>query len=173
MNIVSGFEKGIIDQHEQKYCNSCVPSAVEMVLKLLEQVDVDYYCLQDHWCDMKINFREHLRDHHCDLRNNNEICDFEIFDNIRLKGVTFHRECRCPEELFRKIDEELDADRYVIISLPPGYHAWVIYGRKGSDYLSISKHGRTTIDCDNVKEIVLGKWKVKHGQTDILVYGET
>ena len=39
----------IVDQHEQKSRNSCVPSSVEIVLKLLGRVKLDYYDLQKGW----------------------------------------------------------------------------------------------------------------------------
>lgn len=42
-------DKSIIDNHEQKHQVSCIPSAVEMVLKLLRKVNVNYYELQESW----------------------------------------------------------------------------------------------------------------------------
>lgn len=42
-------DENIVDQHEQKYNLSCIPSTVELILKLLNRVPVDYYKLQDEW----------------------------------------------------------------------------------------------------------------------------
>jgi hypothetical protein len=43
------FNRNIIDAHKQLYGVSCIPSSVEMVLKLLGQVPVSYYDLQMQW----------------------------------------------------------------------------------------------------------------------------
>ena len=40
------FELRIIDAHRQLYGMSCIPSSVEMVLKLLGRVPISYYDLQ-------------------------------------------------------------------------------------------------------------------------------
>jgi len=47
------FDKSLIDNHEQKYQCSCIPSAVEMVLKLIGKVGTDYYELQESWDNKK------------------------------------------------------------------------------------------------------------------------
>jgi len=44
------YDRRIIGEHRQIFENSCVPSAVEMVLKLLGMVGKDYYDLQ---CETK------------------------------------------------------------------------------------------------------------------------
>lgn len=147
----------IIAAHKQKYQYSCVPSAVEMILKLLKKVDIDYYCLQDHWEDLKMNFCNYVR---------REFCQFEIFDNITIKGVTFHRICCNAPKLFEKIDEELSSERGVMVSVQ--YHIWIIYGKKDSKYLNFSKgHNTEQIIClPNLEGLVHNKGE----ETDILAY---
>ena len=46
-------DQEIIKAHKQKYEYSCIPSAIEMVLKLLRKVGIDYYDLQDEWDNKK------------------------------------------------------------------------------------------------------------------------
>ena len=67
------FDKEIIDKHIQKYPYSCIPSCVEMVLKLLNKVNLGYYKLQDTW-------------------KNNKNGSFHNFDKNIIKGITFHHE---------------------------------------------------------------------------------
>ena len=43
------YNRSIIDQHEQKYSYSCIPSCVEMILKLLRKVPSEYNDLQEEW----------------------------------------------------------------------------------------------------------------------------
>lgn len=102
MNRSRQYIEEIIDQHQQRSHRTCIPSAVEMVLKLLGNVDMDYYDLQDVWTNGS----------------------FANFDGQTVSGVTFQRinlAERGPtfpcDQLFGLIDQELASDRYVIISL--------------------------------------------------------
>ena len=145
----------IIEAHEQKYTYSCIPSAIEMILKLLGKVDISFYDLQNNW-------------------GNKSDGSFGDFNGKTIRGLTFERKFAVPrssnfptEELFRVIDEELASDRYVIISLPVKnrWHMYVIYTKTDDDYHAFSKSGKKTIFLDNLKPII---YKIQG--TDILIY---
>lgn len=149
------FDKNIIENHSQKYDYSCIPSCVEMVLKLLGKVNSDYYELQDNW-------------------RNNSLGNFKYFDNNTIKGITLNRkfamnrDANFPfEKLKDRIDSELKNDRFVCISLVSngGWHMWVIYRKNSGEYSAFSKANSTTINCENVWAIVQ-----KMQGTDILTY---
>ena len=112
-----------IDAHGQLYKNSCIPSAVEMVLKSLNRADKDYYELQKRWGKRT----DRSFDIFIDCFTNEGEC----------KGLIFRKREDLANDLFRVIDEELKADRYVIISA--GDHMWIIYGKTDDDYLNFSK----------------------------------
>jgi hypothetical protein len=122
----------IIDSHEQKFENSCIPSAVEMVLKLLKKVDSSYYDQQSQW---------------------EKIGSFAYYDGRTIEGVTFKlRNKLTVDELFAEIDRELKENKCVIISLksilidprqPPNKcHMYVIYdyNEKKKDYKAFTKN---------------------------------
>lgn len=69
MNRSRQYIEEIIDQHQQISHRTCIPSAVEMVLKLLGEVDEDYYDLQNDWINGS----------------------FVDFDGQTVSGVTFSR----------------------------------------------------------------------------------
>ena len=150
------FDQSIIDSHEQKFNYSCIPSAIEMVLKLLGKVDRNYYNLQNEWTNKK---------------NGN----FQDFHGRNIEGVTFehkftnHRSASFPfNDLFAEIDHELASDRCVIISLQVdgGWHNYVIHEKRNNDYLAFSKDGKITINFQGSL-----KTHVENMQgTDILVY---
>jgi len=149
------FDKSIIDNHEQKYQLSCIPSAVEMVLKLLGKVGIDYYDLQESW-------------------KNKANGNFSDFDGKTIKNITFQKlfgNQRCPnfplQNLFIKIDEELNSDRFVIISLAlnTSWHMFVVYDKFGDEYKAFTKNWKETQYINNVKETV-----ERMQGTDILVY---
>ena len=166
----------VVDAHEQKYCDSCIFSAGEMILKLLRKVDVDYYEFQDWW--KKNKSKKSIRDepHKFDF-----FTDKSYFGSkLRCLGVniTFDMKSLAPKELFRKIDEELDSGRLVAIPVKnpgtcqeAGLHVWVVYGKKDGDYLSFSKGRQNTICFGQVHkrgiEYVISK---RCGKTDILLY---
>jgi hypothetical protein len=151
----------IIDQHQQISLQSCIPSAVEMVLKLLGKVDSDYYDQQSNWTNGS----------------------FEDFDGQTISEVTFRRinlAERGPDfphdQLFNIIDQELESDRYVVISLlgrfreVSVYHAYIIFDKtENNGYLAVTKaftnRGQVTQFIDDVKN------RVRQIQgTDILTY---
>lgn len=149
------FNREIVDAHIQKYQSSCIPSAIEMVLKLLKRVDANYYELQDAW-------------------QNNPNGSFSDFDGEMINGIRFIKKFGQDRgkdfplnELFTEIDKELLYHRYVIISLRSnlGWHMYVIHGKEGDDYTSFSKNGQTTITQGQIKQIVTSMQG-----TDILIY---
>ena len=149
------FDRRIIDAHEQRYTMSCIPSAVEMVLKLLGRVPGSYYEQQDAWKEKADG-------------------SFHDFDGKKIAGVTFHSDFWQPHNsefplarLFEAIDRELKAGRFVIIGLPAAgdTHDWVIYDEDADgDFLAISK-AQGTIELKHVKKIIIDM----HG-TDIGTY---
>jgi len=153
------YDKEIIENHSQRYPISCIPSCVEMVLKLLEKVNSDYYELQNDW-------------------GNNSLGNFKDFDNKTIKGITFHhkfdpngyggRSVKFPlNDLSKRIDAELENHRFVCISLVSnaGWHMWVIYKKDIDEYFAFSKENSKTITCDKVWSIVQNMQG-----TDILTY---
>jgi hypothetical protein len=155
----AGFPKlnrKIVDEHRQIASMSCIPMSIEMVLKLLERAPAGYYDLQIPW-------------------KNRSDGNFNDFEGKTIKGITFHkqfgfdRDDRFPlAKLFAKIDQELNAGRYVIISLASdaGWHMYVIYGEDAEgDFLAVSKADEKTIEAAHLKRIV-----TKMKGTDILTY---
>lgn len=157
------FIQRIIDQHQQISNNSCIPSAVEMILKLLERAPISYYELQNAWTTNG---------------------SFANFDGQTIRGVTFRRINLADRgadfplnQLFEIIDQELAADRYVVIALfgmsdrGPSFHAYVIFDKDQltQDYLAVTKvslNDTYVIQFDtNIKARVC-----EIQGTDILVY---
>jgi hypothetical protein len=131
----TGFDINIIHQHRQLELPSCIPSSVEMVLKLTRSVPTDYFELQQAWGNkLDGNFRD--------------------FDGRTIAGLTFSQRFTQPRgrgfplaKLFAAIDAELEQDRYVIIALraggPNSYHNWVIVQRSADgEYTAVSKGRR-------------------------------
>ena len=147
----------IINAHKQCYKYSCIPSSVEMILKLLKRIEPNDYHLQEHW----------------DNRTNGSFADF---DNKIIKGVTFYQRSNPDaKKLFEIIDKELNEGRFVSISLkiPPNedHHMYIIYDydKDGIDYKAFTKQYQETskIIIDNVKDKVKS---MKDHTTDILIY---
>ncbi|MBN2379705.1 hypothetical protein JXM67_07885 [candidate division WOR-3 bacterium] len=166
-----------IAKHEQRGHYSCIPSAIEMVLKLLGKVEDNYYDLQKKW---KAKPGE----------------DFSVYHGKAIEGLAFtHRFAGIEhprgddfplKELFSTIDTELAEARFVIASLPNlvhsqsyggyllnGFHMWVIYARTDHDYLALSKAFRS--ELDEVARVIVVTDEVKHRVrivqgTDILTY---
>jgi TPR repeat protein len=93
------FDRKIIDEHQQRYGMSCIPSSVEIVLKLLGRVPASYYDLQNIW-------------------KNKADGSFHDFDEKTIEGLTFkqqftqaHSEQFPLTDLFETIDRELKAGR--------------------------------------------------------------
>lgn len=172
---------GTIRKHAQISRYSCIPSAVEMVLKLLGKAGDDYYEQQELW-------------------GNRSTGDFRPFDGETIEGVTFKIEFddrKNPrgnnfpiEDLFQFIDKELEGGRYVIISLSSdsGWHMWIIYTKTDDDYLAFSKnspaiydsrlgqvvlspeHGKITLRSEEeISEGIKNRIRVMRG-TDTLTY---
>lgn len=139
------FDRQIIDAHEQRYDMSCIPSSVEMVLKLMARVPASYYEQQTAW-------------------KNKADGSFHNFDGKTIAGCTFHQQFTQAHggqfpliALFEAIDRELKAGRFVIIGLPVagGTHDWVIYDEDAAgEFLSVSKAGPRTIENNHVKRTV-------------------
>lgn len=140
------FEKSIVDRHAQIYLASCIPSSVEIVLKLTGRVPPDFFELQEEW-------------------KNKTDGSFANFDNVTIAGLTFRRQYALPRDrrfplrdLFAAIDSELDAGRYVIVGLRSGkhsFHNWVIVERvAGGEYRAVSKNGRDTMEITNTRAII-------------------
>ncbi len=135
----------VINNHNQLFPMSCIPSAVEMVLKYYKVVDFDFYDLQNAW-------------------QNKADGSFRDFDNKELYGITFSQKFVLPRDasfpidsLFQTIENELKSGKKVIISLPAerDWHMFVICGQTSDgDFISYSKLGSHTLILRNTKEIV-------------------
>lgn len=150
------FFDSVVNSHNQIFESSCIPSAVEMVLKYCKVVDFDFYDLQNEW-------------------KNKIDGTFGDFDNKELYGITFSRKFDLPRDanfpidsLFQTIENELNSGKKVIISLPSdmGWHMFVIYKQTpDGEFVSYSKQWSHTLILRNTKEIVK-----KVNGTDIMTY---
>ncbi len=150
------FDRAVIDAHEQRYDVSCIPSSVEMVLKLLKREPGSYYDLQTKW------------------KNKND-GTFRNFDGKTFNGVTFHQQFALARnsdfplaKLFDTIDSELQAGRFVIVSLANsgGWHMWVVYDKDADgEFLAVSKLGSETIEERHIKRVI-----TQMQGTDIVTY---
>ena len=139
------FDGSIIDSHAQLYEMSCIPSSVEMVLKLLGRVPASDYDLQNEW-------------------KNKSDGSFQNFDGKSVNGVTFHLQFWLPrnddfplEKLFAAIHSELKEGRFVIAGLASGggWHNWVIYDEDSNgEFLAVSKFAGKTIREKHVKAVI-------------------
>src|SRR5690606_37172285 len=102
----------VVNNHNQIFELSCIPSAVEMILKYYKVVDFDFYDLQNEW-------------------KNKSDGSFGNFDKKELYDITFSRKFNLPRDknfpidsLFKTIENELKSEKKVIISLPSdtGWH---------------------------------------------------
>ena len=150
------FNPQIIESHEQRYGASCIPSSVEMVLKLLGRVPGSYYDLQSEWKE-KVDG------------------SFRDFDGKTFAGVTFHQQFALARnndfpfaKLFDTIHSELKDGRFVIVGLVSsgGWHNWIIYDEDDEgEFLAISKDGKKTIHEPHVWQVI-----TKMQGTDIGTY---
>lgn len=146
----------VINNHNQLFQMSCIPSAVEMILKYYKVVDFDFYDLQKQW-------------------QNKADGSFRDFDKKELYGITFSQKFVLPRDatfpidsLFQTIEDELKSGKKVIISLPSdgGWHMFVICKQTpDGDFVSYSKLGSHTLILRNTKEIVK-----KANGTEIMTY---
>lgn len=139
------FDRQIIDNHEQRYMMSCIPSAVEMVLKLLGRVPASYYEQQNIW-------------------KNKADGSFHDFDGKSIEGVSFRQSFigdRNPEivkQICETIHNELKVGRYVIVGLPSAgnTHDWVIYDETANgEFLAVSKAGPRTIENNHARQTII------------------
>jgi hypothetical protein len=156
------YDRTIVDAHEQKFELSCIPSCVELVLKLLKRVEPSYYDEQRSW-------------------GNTPDGSFGNYSGRELFGLRFrnlfYEHPRGPgfpvADLLSKIRAELDEERFVIISLASsgGWHMYVVYAHENDEFRAVSKasppSGHVTVSVGDVKAVV----KSMQG-TDILVYEE-
>jgi hypothetical protein len=143
------FDRKIVDAHEQLFPLSCIPSAAELVLKLLGRVPNSYRDLQLAW------------------QNKEDGC-FRDFHQRTFAGVTFRYTAGPTEELIKAIEHELHAGRFVVIGLrnPGGWHSWVVYDQDSSgEFLAVSKDRNRTIEERHVKKAIL-----RSGGTDLGTY---
>ena len=133
------FDHKIIDAHEQGFPMSCIPSSVEMLLKLLGRVPNSYRDLQLAW------------------QNKSDGC-WRDFNGKTFAGVTLrYRDDYSTDQLFEAIDRELHAGRFVVVGLrnSGGWHSWVIYDKDTSgEFLAVSKDQSRTIEERHVKEVI-------------------
>ncbi|MHC8948648.1 hypothetical protein [Sphingobacterium hungaricum] len=150
------FFNTVVNNHNQIFEMSCIPSVVEMVLKYYKVVDFDFYDLQNEW-------------------QNKMDGSFRDFDKKELYGITFSQQFVLPRDatfpidsLFQTIENELKAEKKVIISLPSdtGWHMFVICEQTpDGEFVSYSKLGTHTLILRNTKEIVR-----KSNGTEIMTY---
>ncbi len=148
-------DSNITNQHKQLEQASCIPMSVELVLKLTNQVDSDYYEQQKNW------------------HNKKKYGDFRDYNGETIKGLTFsHRFSPNDrgrnfslDKLFDEISDEIRNQRFVIISLEvsQGWHNYVIYNQLSTGEFEAVTQGGVVIK--NVKEQVN-----KMQGTDILIY---
>jgi hypothetical protein len=91
----------IVHAHRQLYAESCIPTAVELVLKLSGRVPSSYYDLQREWKTAPYGTSDG-------------------FVGRTIEGLTFHSQFKTPrcamfpfKGLFAAIDAELEAGRFV------------------------------------------------------------
>ncbi len=143
------FSRDIIDAHEQILPLSCIPSAVEMVLKLLGRTPGSYHDLQLAW------------------QNKSDGC-FREFHNRTFAGVTFKYTAGPTEKLLEIIKQELSAGRFVVVGLrnPGGWHSWVVYDQDSSgEFLAVSKDWGRTLEESHVIQAIR-----RSGGTDLGTY---
>ncbi|MEJ5088509.1 hypothetical protein GEO21_00545 [Sphingobacterium faecium] len=138
------FFDAVINNHDQIFQLSCIPSAVEMILKYYKVVDFDFYDLQNEW-------------------KNKTDGSFRNFDNKELYGITFSQKFVLPRDenfpidsLFQTIENELKSEKKVIISLPAdeGWHMFIICKQTpDGEFISYSKLGSHTLILRNKKKL--------------------
>lgn len=141
----ANFFDTVVNQHNQIFPVSGIPSAIEMVLKYSKVVDFNFYDLQNRW-------------------GNKSDGSFRDFDHKEFSGITFSHKFMLPRDaefpadsLFRIIEDELKLGKKVIIALRLE-NAWPIFvvheQTPDGEFVSYSKHGSHTLIVRNTKEIV-------------------
>ncbi|GAA4340634.1 hypothetical protein GCM10023149_52230 [Mucilaginibacter gynuensis] len=146
----------VVNNHNQIFPSSGIPSAIEMILKQCKAVDFNFYNLQNEW-------------------KNKTDGSFSDFDKKKLYGVTFSQKFKLPRDanfpidsLFQTIESELKSGKKVIIALQvdTGWPIFVVYKKtKDGEFVSYSKLGSHTLILRNTKEIVK-----KSNGTEIMTY---
>lgn len=147
-------KKEVLEKHKQLTAYSCIPMSVEFILKLMGKLPLEDFRLQESWNDRKDG-------------------DFEVFNGQIIEGVKFTRQFSNPRDdnfplkkLFNTIDNELNENRYVLISLEEeggNYHNYLIYNKINGEYQFTTK-GRPD------KKINLHEYVKEMNGTDILTY---
>lgn len=148
----------VVNNHNQIFQVSGIPSAIEMVLKYCKAVDFNFYDLQNKW-------------------QNKADGSFRDFDNKEFYGITFSQKFLLPRDenfpidsLFQTIENELKSGKKVIIALQVEA-AWSIFivhkQTPDGEFVSYNKFGSHTIILRNTKEIV----KSSKG-TEIMTYSD-
>ena len=129
---ISITEHSAVIDHKQIYPLSCIPSAIEMILKWLNRVPESYYELQDEWNNKKVTFRNFIK---------------EPIKEVEFKGKFLNYDKPCAtfpfDELFETIDKELAQCKCVLVMLPNPKnqkHIWIIYDNKTCDYQAFTKY---------------------------------
>ncbi|HWW38168.1 hypothetical protein [Pedobacter sp.] len=146
----------VVNNHDQIFPSSGIPSAIELVLKYCKAVDTNFYKLQNEW-------------------QNKTDGSFRDFDNKKLYGITFSQKFVLPRDasfpidsLFQTIEKELRSGKKVIIALQleTGWPIFVVHKQTpNGEFVSYSKLGSHTLIIRNTKEIV----KRSNG-TEIMTY---
>lgn len=153
------FFDSVVNNHNQIYPASGIPSAVEMILKYCKVVDFNFYDLQNEW-------------------KNKSDGSFRDFDKKEFNGVSFVQKFNLPRDenfpidsLFNTIDNELKSGKKVIIALQVemSWPIFVVYKKtKDGEFVSYSKHEGHTLIFRNTKEIVR-----KSNGTEIMTYSKS
>ncbi len=148
-------DENVLAEHKQLSLYSCIPMAVEFVLKLLEKLPREDFRLQKAWNDRKDG-------------------SFSDFDGWKFDDIKFTRRFPQPRDdsfpldgLFSTIENELASGRYVIVSLgvPPHYHNYVIYNRLPNGEFDAVTKGQNPEQINDVRARVSNM-----KGTDILTY---
>jgi len=136
----------IIDVHQQKFANSCVPSGVEIILKLEGIINPNSFFLQETYGN--------------NSRGGDDFHD-KIFSNGNLRIKFLKVLLPNLSDIFHRIDAELNNHRYVLIPLktsPDGDPNWTCHVHlvydfaENGEYKNVTKlHGLPTIWESNTK----------------------
>jgi hypothetical protein len=167
-------DKNILDIHRQIFATSCVPSAVETILKIEGILDPFSYCLQEIFGDQN-------------PRSGADFAD-KTFTKKNLKIKFRQLSFGSLKETFDCIDSELNDNRCVIVPLKTSpdsadsqtYHAYVVCDfHEGGEYRAVTRlYGNEKIieETDtkarftaNYNEMIIKPAAQREG-IDILIY---
>jgi hypothetical protein len=169
-------QKAIVNAHRQLAPLSCIPSAVEMILKIHSKEPANYYDQQKQW-------------------GNKSNGSFADFDGAVLDGISFKREAfdkSAIGALFSQLVAEIDAGRFPVLSLAmpqkivgtadlgvvvwSGFHMFLVTRTNGGliGYAKASppngNNGCDTVATHQILPVSLEIWVQLMGGTDILTY---